>query len=313
MILLCGIPSEPPMELVREEIAKLGLPYVMFNQRMFDDMDLDFTITEGQVKGKLRVGPSIYRLEDFSGVYTRLMDDQLLPELKNEAKDSPRRRFCFALHDALMRWCEVTPARVVNRTSAMSSNFSKPYQIQLIKHYGFKVPETLVTNNPDLVKDFWRKHPVVIYKSISGLRSIVKTLEKEDLSRLNLIKWCPVQFQEFIEGINVRVHVIGIKVFATAAQTNATDYRYSHLTEGGSTDLTPYDLSEETKMSCVRLSSALKLEFSGIDLKITPYGDIYCLEANPCPGFSYYELSTGQPIAKTLALHLGSNSQEFSK
>jgi D-alanine-D-alanine ligase-like ATP-grasp enzyme len=57
---------------------------------------------------------------------------------------------------------------------------------------------------------------------------------------------------------------------------------------------------------CINLTSHLKLEFSGIDLKITPQGEIYCLEVNSSPGFSYYELSTGQPIAKTLAQHLGS-------
>jgi len=30
-----------------------------------------------------------YRLEDFQGVYVRLMDDQSLPELKDEPSDSP--------------------------------------------------------------------------------------------------------------------------------------------------------------------------------------------------------------------------------
>ena len=309
MILLCGIPSEAPISMVMDEIAKLGLPYVMFNQRMFDEMDLAFAISKGQVKGKLRIGHGVYRLEDFNGVYFRLMNDQLLPELKDEPANSPRRRFALALHDSLMRWCEVTPARVANRTSAMASNFSKPYQIQIIKKYGFMVPETLITNDPKLVKHFLHKHQRVIYKSISGVRSVVQMLEQKDLARLDLIRWCPVQFQEYIEGSNVRVHVIGTRVFATEAISTATDYRYPQFDEGSSTDLNCFTLSDETARLCVTLTRQLKLEFAGIDLKITPQGKIYCLEVNTSPGFSYYELSTGQPIAKTLAQYLGSTNR----
>jgi glutathione synthase/RimK-type ligase-like ATP-grasp enzyme len=278
----------------------------MFNQRMFDDIDFSFSISEGQVKGKLRISHAIYRLEDFKGVYVRLMNDQLLPELKDEPVNSSRRRFCSTLHDSLMRWCEVSPARVVNRTSAMASNFSKPYQIQLIKQHGFMVPETLITNNPELVKGFLKKHQHVVYKSISGVRSIVQMLEQKDIDRLDQIKWCPVQFQEYIEGSNVRVHVVGSDVFATEAVSAATDYRYPQFNEGASTELNGFTLSDETARLCIKLNRELNLEFSGIDLKITPQGKIYCLEVNTSPGFSYYELSTGQPIAKALAQHLGS-------
>ena len=66
----------------------------------------------------------------------------------------------------------------------MGSNASKPYQAQLIRAHGFAVPETLITNDPEEVRAFQRQHPRVIYKSISGVRSIVQTLAEEDLARL---------------------------------------------------------------------------------------------------------------------------------
>ena len=117
--------------------------------------------------GQIRLGEWIYPLSDFAGVYIRLMDDQLLPELRTEPLDSARRRYSRALHDTLIRWCELTPARVVNRAGAVESNLSKPYQAQLIREHGFAVPETLITNDPDLVLDFRDRHKRVIYKSIS--------------------------------------------------------------------------------------------------------------------------------------------------
>ena len=66
------------------------------------------------------------------------------------------------------------------------------------------------------------------------------------------------------------------------------------------------ELPDATAERCVALAAGLGLEFVGIDLKITPDGDAYCFEVNPCPAFSYYEANTGQPIARAVARRLAS-------
>src|SRR5215469_16365730 len=124
MILLCGIPSETPLAMVSRELDKLSVPHVVFNQRDFANTELTFEISNGVVRGTIHLNDREYRLEDIRGVYSRLMDDQRLPELLDEPPDSVKRRYCRALHDALIRWCEVTDARVINRVAAMSSNSS---------------------------------------------------------------------------------------------------------------------------------------------------------------------------------------------
>lgn len=303
MILLCGIASETPLAMVREQLDKLGMPYVFFNQRNFVHMEMAFEIFGGQVTGQLQLEHQRYRLEDFSGVYIRLMDDRHLPELAGEPQDSQQRHYCRTLHDTLTQWCEITPARVVNRMTPMGSNSSKPYQAQLIRDYGFAVPETLITNDPELVREFCAHHPRVIYKSISGIRSIVQTLKPEDLEQLDKIRWCPTQFQSFVEGTNVRVHVVNREVFATAIYTEATDYRYAHR-QGSDADLQAIELPDELAEQCLNLAQGLELPFAGIDLKITPDRQAYCFEVNPSPAFSYYEAQTEQPIAQTLARYL---------
>jgi glutathione synthase/RimK-type ligase-like ATP-grasp enzyme len=310
MILLCGIPSESPLALVREQLEQLHIPYVLFNQRRFQDTELAFEIQDGRIKGLMRVDGAAYRLEDFQGVYTRLMDDQMLPELKDEPQHSVMRQRSRALHATLTHWSEITPARVVNRAAPQGSNFSKPYQGQLILDEGIRIPETLITNDPELVRSFQERHGRIVYKSISGIRSIVQSLEEKDLSRLGQIRWCPTQFQEFIDGTNVRVHVVGREVFATAVSTEATDYRYAQQQVGDSAQLTAIELPAELAEKCVRLAARLGLAFAGIDLKITPDDRVYCFEVNPSPAFSYYEANTGQPIAHALARYLaeGQNS-----
>jgi glutathione synthase/RimK-type ligase-like ATP-grasp enzyme len=274
---------------------------VMFNQREFADCDLWFEIEDGELRGELRMGDRVYRLEEFTGVYPRMMDDRCLPELEDEAADSPLRVHCRGLHDALVRWMEITPALVINRAAPMASNSSKPYQAQLIREQGFRVPETLITNDPTLVQEFRARHGRVIYKSISAVRSIVQELSDEDDARLELIRWCPTQFQAFVEGVNLRVHTTGGECFATAIDSEATDYRYAASQVGESAELREVVLSEELAEKCLRLSAALGLEFAGIDLKITPEDEVYCFEVNPSPAFSYYEGNAGQPISAAVA------------
>jgi hypothetical protein len=303
MILLCGIPSETPLALVGAEIDELGLPYQWFNQRRVASYSMWWEVVGGDIRGELDLGEGRVRLQDVTGVYTRLMDDRILPELRGEPEGSPARRQSRAIHDALFQWYEVAPARVVNRAEDQGSNSSKPYQAQLITQYGFKVPETLVTNQPDLVRDFVAQHGQVIYKSISAMRSIVQLVTDDDLDRLDLIRWCPVQFQAFVPGTNVRVHTVGSLAFPTAVTTDTTDYRYAHALNG-ETSLAAAELSDDLVGRCLDLAAGLGLPFAGIDLKITPEGEVYCFEVNPSPAFSYYELNTGQPIARAVARYL---------
>lgn len=300
MILLCGIPSEPPLRLVAERLDSFGATYTWFDQRRAGEYTMDWQLAAGALTGELRRGEVAHSLSDVTAVYVRLMDDRILPELADEPADSPRRLRCRALHDALLVWYELSPARVVNRAEPQGSNGSKPYQAQLIARQGFWTPETLITNQPSLVRDFLREHGRVVYKSTSGARSIVQQLTDADLERLDRIAWCPVQFQAYVPGYDVRVHTIGGRVFATKVDSAATDYRYA----SAKAVLSEVELSDELAQACLSLAADLDLPFAGIDLKITPDGRVYCFEVNPSPAYSYYESHTGQPISAAVARYL---------
>lgn len=305
MILLCGIPSESSLAIVAEALELLGARYVLVSQRHVRELVLEVHVDEA-LDGRLK-GPGYdIDLEDVTAVYLRFMDDRELPEIVGEPADSPVRASSRAFHDLFGQWADVTSARVVNRYTAMGSNFSKPYQSQLIRAYGFGVPETLVTNDPDLVRAFQAEHGRLIYKSISGERSIVALLDADDRDRLERIRWCPVQFQAFVDGPNVRVHTVGEEVFATIVTTDAVDYRYASLQAGSSAEFARYDLDDDLAEKCVGLAAGLGLEVAGLDLKLPPGETPVCLEVNPSPVFSYFERNTGQPIAAAVARLLAS-------
>jgi glutathione synthase/RimK-type ligase-like ATP-grasp enzyme len=303
MILLGGIRSEPPLVLLTQALEELGAPYRFFNQRTSQDCAMTMAIGADGIGGMLRMGDETLNLDDISAVYLRLMDDRLLPELEGEPAGSPRHRHTRALHDTLYRWIEVADARVVNRSDPQGSNSSKPYQAQLIAGFGLRVPETLITNDPAEVLAFRRTYGSIIYKSMSGVRSIVKTFDDDDIARLNDIGWCPVQFQALVPGNDVRVHVIDREVHATEIISDVTDYRYARKM-GGTTTLRAFELSTDLADRCVALTAGLDLVFAGIDLRIGADGTATCFEVNPSPAFSYYQANTGQPIAMNLARYL---------
>lgn len=302
MILLCGVPSEPPLAMVKEALDAIGAPCLLFAQRSAAAAAMRLEQADGVLGGVLELDGEAHRLEGIRAVYTRLTAPDVLPEYR--AADGPTRAAVQRLHELLHLWLDLAPARVVNRGRAMGSNRSKPYQAQIIRRFGFAVPETLVTNDVDAVRAFAAAHGRVIYKSISGVRSIVRTLEPEDYPRLERARWCPVQFQAYVEGFDVRVHTVGDSVLATRIESTATDYRYAAREPGGDAALAPFALSPEVARACVALARHLGLEIAGIDLKIAPDGTVHCFEVNPSPAFSFFESATGQPIAETIARHL---------
>ncbi len=304
LVLLCGIPTESPIAFVRERLVELGVPHAVVSQRAFERTPFWYEIQGERLVGRLHVDGVEYSLDDVAAVYIRLMDEQHLPELSGEPAGSPRRLHARAWHDALLRWCEIAPVRVVNRVASMASNCSKPFQAQAILRHGFRIPETLITSDPDAVRDFARAVGRVIYKSISGIRSVVRELDVADLERLDQIRWCPVQFQAFVDGRNLRVHTVDDSVFATAITTGATDYRYAQRQVGEPAALEAVEVTDDLAERCVALARDLDLPFAGIDIKVAPDGEVYCFEVNPSPAYAYYESQTGQPISVALARYL---------
>ncbi|MFK8024902.1 MAG: RimK family alpha-L-glutamate ligase, partial [Ilumatobacter sp.] len=212
MILILGIPSEPPVAMLADALERAGCEFTMVNQREFLDHRLDVTIRNGRPQGSLTMEGRRIDIDDISAVYVRLSDHRVLPERDGLPDDDPRAVHIDRLHERWIRLLDVLPAVVVNRLGAMASNSSKPYQTELINRVGLDTPTTLVTSDPDAARHFIEQHRDVggvIFKSVSGVRSIVRRMSEEDADRLDLLVRCPTQFQAFVPGDDVRVHVVG--------------------------------------------------------------------------------------------------------
>lgn len=306
MILVCGGLADSVTELVCARLVACGYPYRF--------LDLATYPAGFQVKGHWQVsGPDGYiagpgwrlDLDELTSVYVRFLgpEGRVAPNMAPAVVPA-----MYSEYDTgLMVLLEDLPCTVVNRLDCCMSNNSKAYQALLIRKCGLMTPPTVVTNDAETAWRFYEEcRGEVIYKSLSGIRSIVRRLTPEHLSRLPLLHHGPAQFQSFIPGENIRVHTVGDQLFATRVYSEAVDYRYASR-DGHDVQMLTTTLPPAIAESCFRIARELDLLLTGIDLKETPDGNFYCFEVNPCPGFLYYERYTGQPISKALAdlLHEG--------
>ena len=296
LILLWGLATENPLRLVYEELQRVNARTRLVDQREVLATEVNLSVGS-DVSGSVVTRDQKIDLGEVTAAYIRPYDSRLLPVVSRAGPESREWKHALMLDDTLSSWAEVTPSLVVNRLGDMSVNGSKPYQLELIRKLGFNTPETLVTTVPIEAQAFWERHGIVIYKSVSSLRSIVSRLQPEHVGRLADVTFCPTQFQQYIKGCDYRVHVVGSEVFACEVSTDATDYRYPN---GNPVRIRSCSLPQDVEDRCRLLAARMNLPVAGIDLRRSPDGEWYCFEVNPSPAFSYYQSESGQPISSAI-------------
>jgi glutathione synthase/RimK-type ligase-like ATP-grasp enzyme len=295
MILLWGTMRDDPMALVRAALAKAGADPIFLDHQTIFTSSIDCTFDDRGERCTVTAGDTALDMSAVTVAYVRGSNFYDYPEMRELPRDAPLAQQAASFEAQLIAWLDSSNAIVINRSGPSASNNSKPYQLAAIRNAGFRVPETFLTNDAEAARAFVAANPYVVYKSISGTRSIVRPLQERQRSFLDDVNWCPTCFQEMLAGTNYRAHVVGERVLATRIESDQLDYRYGRST------IVEAELPPDVAERCRRLTASLGLHFSGIDLMRTIEGAWYCFEVNPSPGFSYFEAGSGQPIAAALA------------
>ncbi len=206
------------------------------------------------------------------------------------------RRHVARLEHELWHWMATGTATVLNRPEQSATNGTKPFQTRVARRCGFRVPDSLLTNDPGAALAFAEQHQRVIYKGAGGTRTRTGLLDPGDASRLARLGTCPVYLQHYIPGGNVRAHVVDTEVFATEIVSDAIDYRARVR------QMTPVVLPVVVADRCIAVTQALGLLLAGLDLIRTPRGEWYFLEANTSPGFTFFPAAdqVAEAIARLL-------------
>jgi glutathione synthase/RimK-type ligase-like ATP-grasp enzyme len=185
----------------------------------------------------------------------------------------------------------------VNSLNAVEMHKKKGYQLHLMAKHGIRVPQTLITNDTTAAISFYEtNHRSVIVKPVRGGASTQKVTETDfSEEKLGLLKYAPVQFQELIEGVDIRVYGVGNQLFAAEIQATTIDFR-----EDPQATIVPITLPSAIQEQCLQVMQLCDLCFTGIDIRRTPEGAYVFIEANPSPMFTFFERQSGYPISDAL-------------
>jgi RimK-like ATP-grasp domain len=234
------------------------------------------------------------QISEIQSVYWRSFNGIYVPNLPDEYQQS------IAFNDAfgLMRTLVQSPTiRWVNSWQAYEFHKEKPRQLAVVSGLGVTIPQTLISNDPDLVTEFASTLARAIFKPVYG-GAHTKLITPEFLApeRLKLaLRITPIALQEFITGTNIRTYVIGDRVYSAEIRTGEVDFR-----DDLNSELIPLKLPLEIAQMSIEIARSLMLEWTAIDWRRNHDGEYYFLEANPSPMFTYFEEKTGYPLTEQL-------------
>jgi hypothetical protein len=187
--------------------------------------------------------------------------------------------------------------RTVNPLGAGWCNGVRGVHYQHLRKFGLLVPDYVVTNNPDVAREFIARHADVIVKSSGHHRTVVREINELRLSTIDRVTTSPCVFQVNVRGPDVRVHVVDDRCFAVRIESPETDYRY---VARRNLDFSRVDVPKIIADRCVDATQSLGLQLAGIDFKVDPLGEWNCLEVNPMPGYSGYDPIVDGAISSAL-------------
>jgi hypothetical protein len=300
-------------EYVARELSNLGQPFFRLNTDEFPEA-VQVTLLPGAPPAFESNGHTISGNSLKSVWYRRHVSPSLPPELELGHKDFCERESRACLNGALRT---ISTNRWLSRPDAIYAAECKPYQLALANEAGLPTPSTIVTNRPEIVRDFARGRRVIA-KAVSsgyirgetGLQAIftsqVKAADLDDLSGLGL---APVIFQELIEKrSDIRVTVVGESVFAAEilSQDDSSSSLDWRATKDPNLSHRRHDLPQEIVAACFKMLQLLGLSFGAFDFALTPNGEYVFFEVNPNGEWVWIEDLLEYPIASSIAAWLAS-------
>jgi len=261
----------------------------------------------------LQIDGHWYGPDDFSNVWyrrpERLLSSHIpdTPEGKCALDEWSESLEGFFAHIPRMRWMNFPAA------NALASR--KLEQLTNAQNLGFTIPDTILTQNSEVLRTFFSKHNgEVIVKPLgrayierpdSEVDSIIFTnpVRESDLEHLDDLARCPTLFQQSVrKQSDVRITVVDGDVHAfelTAKNSygqqrcdirrnNMQDVRYRAIT-------IPQDVTDALQ----RLVASYGLRFAAIDMAVATDGQWYFFEVNPNGQWAWLDLCGGATIYRS--------------
>ncbi|WP_433334467.1 MvdC/MvdD family ATP grasp protein [Spirillospora sp. CA-294931] len=293
------------------EVVRADLSY--FPRRMTVTTS-DFGTTRRTLRLRDRDGDGVREidLDRLSSVwYRRPTGFDFGPDMAEPEKQFARREAMQGVGGVL----RATNCLWVNRPDVDAVGELKPYQLELAKRLGLRVPRTLLTNDPaELAALLADADRPIAYKAFTGgvihypgafPAGLLTTVVGEEIhEHLDRVGHTMCMFQEYVDkAYEVRLTVMGNTYFPVTIESQERDTtRVDWRGESAEMPYGPYrPLPEEVVKKTQALLTELGAVYAALDFIVTPAGEYVFLEVNPMGQFMWMQHDMDLPLGDHLA------------
>lgn len=314
-VLILTHDADPTADRVAAELALRGVPVVRLDQASIPQrLSISARISTGR-RWAGRLWDQAGELVDLSTVravwhrHTRqfVVDDRM---------SSPERAFAYGEarrgYGGVLAALGLGPCLWVNDPLAAARAEYKPVQLQAAAQVGLRIPETIITSDPQSAHD-WALEMArpIIYKPLSGVwhadegqvRVIYTTpvTDPADLLDLALARTANL-FQEAIpKAFEARAVVVGHRVFAVRIDAASAAARQDWRADYDALTYSPLDLPADIRSALIDLHRLLGLVYGAVDMACDTAGRFVFFETNQSGEWGWLASQAGAPIAGALA------------
>lgn len=309
MILIITNREDITSDLVVLRSQERRIPYYRFNTESFPSK-ISLHIAYAP-----EFGGSIYDKEsdrkiDFSEIKSVYYRRPSFPSpFINRVEESRKQFAMIESLQAFRGFLENLDCFWVSRPSRIRYAENKITQLKVARKIGFRIPQTIISNNPKEVIDFIARNRdnVVIKPVKSGFVSdeeiIFTNIVSKEILEPTRIEKIPSIYQQYIrKKYDIRVTVFGDEIFPV--EIHSQDGSDSRIDWRKSSDLNmeqkEHILPKELQERCLQMTNYFGLEFGAIDMVLTHENEYFFLEINPNGQWAWLEQRTNYKLTDTL-------------
>ncbi len=301
------------VDKVAEALSKRGVqPFRLDTDKFPLQVQIEAHLSNSQSVHRLKYGDRYINTEQVKAVWMRrIWQPQISEDLAPQFKTACVREAMATLNAF---WDSLREVRWIDNLGLILAAENKLRQLRVAKEVGLVIPLTLVTNNPEEVREFFSDvggkmvakllTPISYSMKNSSFFFYTNLVKEEDLSDIETLRHSPMVFQEQIPKLReLRVVYVNGSLFVGAL--DASNYAASTVDWRSASAKAcvweSYELPVEVVCRLKAFMARFGLVFGAFDLIETPSGEYVFLEVNPTGEWGMLERDLDYPISTAIA------------
>ena len=311
ILIITDLKNDAHAQHVSEELQKLGKNVIIYNPALYPlDSISTMEFKRNQYNITLNFNDRKIDLSQVKSIWYRRPGDFKISNMLRAEEKEWLQKECNNFFNAL--WMNLKQSFWVSKPENIRIANFKLFQLRIATEIGFRIPDSIVTNDIKEAKSFIKHHQDCIIKALSipiinskDEVAFIYThlITEKDKQHLYSIKYGPSYLQEFVpKKSDIRVTVIGKSIFAAEIDSSIFQESSIDFRKIESYDLPHKEikLPNKIKNKCLKMVKRLGLQFGAIDLILTKKGEYVFLEINPNGQWLWIEEMTGMPLTKAM-------------